>query len=113
VLTAQGAWLGIEVVARVAVLLLLVLAMFWGPLHALDPRASALALLQESVRLVWRYPGTALKSWLMVVFLVVFGAITVAGLVLAAAIVVACLQTSLLAHVLGDGRLPNKTQELT
>lgn len=100
VLTAQGAGLAVEVVTRVAMLLLLVVAMFWGPLHAQDPSASAWSLLRGSIRLAWRYPGTTLKSWLMVVFLVLFGAITVAGLVLAAAVVVACLQLSLLAHVL-------------
>lgn len=91
----------VEVGLRVGLLLLLVSAMYWGPLLVAAPDASALRLLRAGAVLAWRNPMATLTVALASLVLVVLSAITVAGAVLAAPAVLALVQTKVLEQVAG------------
>jgi hypothetical protein len=78
---------------QLGLLLILVCANYWGPLTAAAPQRSPLAVLAESVRLVWRYPIQALLVSGVVGLALVLGAISVGGLFLAVPVIIALLQT--------------------
>lgn len=99
VLSARAELLVVEVVLRVAVLFALVPAIFFGAVHASHPSLSALALVRSSAQLLWRHPGATLKVAAMSGAVLTFGAITVAGAVLAAVVVVALMQTLLVTEL--------------
>jgi hypothetical protein len=83
----------VSAMMQLALLLLLVCANYWGPLTAAAPERSPLAVLAESVRLVWRYPAQALLVSGAAGLALVLGAISVGGLFLAVPVVMALLQT--------------------
>ncbi len=77
---------------QLALLIELVSAHYWGPLLVQEPQRSALALLRESLLLLWRFPvQTALLSGAVGLALLL-GAISVGGLFLAVPVIIALLQ---------------------
>lgn len=89
----------VSALLQLGLLLLLVCAGYWGPLAVAMPERSPLAVLAESVRLVWRYPSQALLVSGAVAVVLLIGAISVGGLFLAVPVVVALLQTYMMRHL--------------
>jgi hypothetical protein len=83
----------LDVLIRFTLLLLLVCALYWGPLFAEYPGRSALFLLRQSALLAWRYPVPTLQTGIIVLLAMVVGTISVGGLFLIVPVVVALLQT--------------------
>jgi hypothetical protein len=99
VLTGAGGLVAWEVPLRVAVLGLLVVSGFWGPLLVARTDSTAVSLLVGSIRLTWLRPAATLKGCLAVALVAVASVITVAGAVLAAPMLIALLQTHLYEEV--------------
>jgi hypothetical protein len=85
----------VDVLARLAILLLAAFAIYWGPIFAADPRLSALAVLQRSVRLAWQRPWPTLWMGLVVLIFWGLGILSIGGIFLAVPVLTACLQTQL------------------
>lgn len=83
----------LDVLARFSLLVLLICALYWGPLFAEYPERSPLSILRQSLLLVWNYPGQTAVTGLLVVLIAVVGIISVAGFFLIAPVMVALLQT--------------------
>ncbi len=83
----------LDVLARLALLFAAVFAVHWGPLFAAHPERSALAVLLDSARLTWRHPGASLLAGLLVALIWAFGIFSIAGVVLAAPVLAALIQT--------------------
>ncbi|MBA2395531.1 MAG: hypothetical protein H0V70_22600 [Ktedonobacteraceae bacterium] len=83
----------LDVLIRFTLLLLLVCALYWGPLFAEDPGRSAFFLLRQSALLAWRYPVPTLLTGCIVLFALIVGAVSIGGLFLIMPVVVALLQT--------------------
>lgn len=91
------------VVTQVALLLVLTCALYWGPLLARVPDATALGVLRGSVVLAWRHPGMTVRVGLATLFFAALGVMTLAGAALAVPVILALLQVNLLDQVGGDG----------
>jgi hypothetical protein len=87
----QG-WLLVDVVARLAILLLAVCAIYWGPLFAQQPKRSAVYVLRQSVELVWRFPLQTILTGIAVLLGLLLGLISIGGLVLVVPLWVALLE---------------------
>jgi hypothetical protein len=85
--------LALDVGLRLALLLGLTCASYWGPLFAQAPEQAPAALLRQSALLVWRYPGRALLIGGAVLLVLAIGAISVGGLFLVVPVLAALLQT--------------------
>jgi hypothetical protein len=83
----------LDVLVRFILLLLLVCALYWGPLFAEYPGRSALFLLRQSALLAWRYPAATLQTGIIVLLVMVVGAVSIGGLFLIVPVVIALLQT--------------------
>ena len=83
----------LDVLVRFILLLLLVCALYWGPLFAEYPERSALFLLRQSALLAWRYPVATLQTGIIVLLVMVVGAVSIGGLFLIVPVVIALLQT--------------------
>ncbi len=92
-LSALDLGLLVETGAQLTVMLLFVGSMYWGPLLAENPRASAIQILRQSVRLVARKPGQSLLVAGLVVITLLIGTISIGGLFLLVPVLVALLQT--------------------
>lgn len=82
----------VDVAARLLVLLLFVVSIYWGALFASDPRQTALAIAQRSVRMFLREPGLTLMVSLAVAFVTLVGVVSVGGIFLIVGVLVALLQ---------------------
>ncbi len=82
----------LDVLGQLALLLGALLANYWGPLLAEDPARSASELLTASAGLVWAYPGRTLLLCAVVFLLGLLATVSVAGLFLAAPVLIALLQ---------------------
>jgi hypothetical protein len=89
----------IDALARLGVLLLLVSAHYWGPLFVRDPRQNAVQLLWRSGLMVWRYPVQTLLLSGVVIIILFFSLISVAGLFLAGPVLIALLQIEMVRFV--------------
>jgi len=98
-LTLLAMWAGsrqvlaVNVLAQLAIMLLGVCAVYWGPLVAARPEQSALAVLRESVRLAWRAPLLTLFTGVAALLALVIGAISIGGTFLVVPVLVALLET--------------------
>lgn len=90
----------VDVLARLGILLLLVTAIYWGPLFALRPELGAVRTLRESARLVGRYPWSTLRTSLAILAVSVLGVASVGGLFLAAPVLVGLMQMQLYRHLM-------------
>jgi hypothetical protein len=89
----------LEVGLRLALLLALICAIYWGPLFAMDPDRAPAAIARRSVALVWRYPVQALLAGGAGLLALLIGAISVGGLFLIVPVVVALVQTHTCFHI--------------
>jgi uncharacterized membrane protein len=80
-------------------LVLSLVAMYWGPLLADDPRRSAVDILRLSIALAWRRPETTLLQYAVVAATGLIGVVSIGGLVLIVPVAVALLQAQLYRHV--------------
>jgi hypothetical protein len=83
----------LDALARFVLLILLASALYWGPLFAEYPGRSPFFLLQRSLWLLWRYPGTTLVTGLLALLVMGIGVFSVAGFFLIAPAVAALLAT--------------------
>jgi len=83
----------VNVAAQLAILLLAVTSLYWCPIFAEDAQASALKIVKRSVEITWRYPVATLALGLFALFVWVLGVVSIAGLLLIAPVLSACLQT--------------------
>ncbi len=83
----------LDVLIRFILLLLLVCALYWGPLFAEYPGRSALFLLHQSALLAWRYPVATLQTGIIVLLVMIVGTVSIGGLFLIVPVVIALLQT--------------------
>ncbi len=83
----------LDVLARFALLVLLVSALYWGPLFAAYPGRLPFFLLRQSLLLVWKYPAQTVGTGLLVLLALVIGIGSIAGFFLIAPVVAALLQT--------------------
>ncbi len=82
----------VDMIARLLLLLTFVFSTYWGPLFASAPNQSALEIGRQSLQLFWRAPGTTLLVAGIVALIILIGIISVGGIFLIAAVVVALLQ---------------------
>jgi hypothetical protein len=111
-IAALGTWraaplplLALDVGLRLALLLGLTCASYWGPLFAQAPERPPAALLRQSALLVWRYPGRALLISGAVLLVLLIGAISVGGLFLVVPVLAALLQTHMYLALRQDDRV--------
>lgn len=83
----------LDTLLRFALMILVVCALYWGPLFAEFPDRSPFFLLRESLRLIWRYPGASLLTGLVVLLVTIVGALTVVMYFLIVPALIALLQT--------------------
>jgi hypothetical protein len=83
----------LDVLARFALIVLLMCAVYWGPLFAVYPERSPFFLLQQSLLLLWRYPVATVLTALIAVLVAALGVVSIAGFFLIAPVVVALLLT--------------------
>ncbi|HLI70418.1 MAG TPA: hypothetical protein VKV19_11730 [Ktedonobacteraceae bacterium] len=83
----------LDVLARFGLLVLLVCALYWGPLFAEYPGRSPFSILRQSLLLIWNYPGQTAVTGLFVILIAAGGVISIAGFFLIAPVIVALLQT--------------------
>lgn len=83
----------LDVLARFALIVLLMSAVYWGPLFAEYPDRSPLFLLRRSLLLVWRYPGTTLLTGLLALLIAGVGVLSIAGFFLIMPVVAALVLT--------------------
>jgi hypothetical protein len=98
----------LDVLARFTLLVLLVCALYWGPLFAEYPGRSSFFLLRQSLLLVWNYPGPTLITALIALLVAVAGVTSVAGFFLIAPVVIALLQTRRCFALLARERVQQK-----
>jgi hypothetical protein len=97
---------GLQALCRLALMLLAVLSIHWGPIFGNDPRQSPGKILAESARLFWKRPGSALGIGLVIVLLWVLGLLSIGGLFLIVPAAVAMLQTRLYFHLTRKESVP-------
>lgn len=88
----------LHIALRLFLLLLLVCAMFWGPLLVEAPQ-SAFLLARRSALLLLRHPGKTLLLGMAVLLVALVGIISVGGLFLIVPVLVALLQTHMYRHI--------------
>ena len=103
----------LDVLIRFVLLVLLICALYWGPLFAEYPGRSALFLLRQSALLAWRYPVPTLQTGIIVLFAMVVGAVSIGGLFLIVPVVVALLQTRRCQELLMQQRLRQQKRGLS
>lgn len=77
----QG-WLMLDVLARLFLLLLLLISLYWGPLLVDHPDWSLPQLQLRAVQLVWRSPAQTLLLGVACLVSLLLGVISIAGMVL-------------------------------
>jgi hypothetical protein len=99
VLAAIGAasvgWLFLDVLVRLAILLLGVCSLYWGPLFAANVQDSAWVVLCRSAALCFKYPALTVLTGCAVLLVVIVGTFSVGGLFLVVPVLVALLETQL------------------
>ncbi len=94
-LSAARGWLLVDVLARLGFLLLLVLAMTWGPLLVYRPELSAWGIFRQSLRHFWRFPAPTLGMGLASLLALLLGLVSVAGWLLIVPVLIALFQVQL------------------
>ncbi|MBZ0296246.1 MAG: hypothetical protein K8L99_27045 [Anaerolineae bacterium] len=88
-----GSILLVSALLQLALLIELVSAHYWGPLLVENPQHSALAVLRDSLLMVWRYPSQTALLTGAVALALLLGTISIGGLFLAVPVIIALLQT--------------------
>jgi len=83
----------LDTLARFLFLILLICALYWGPLFVEYPERSVFFLLRKSLLLVWKYPAPTLLSGLVVLLVAAFSTFTVVTFFVIGPVVIALLQT--------------------
>ncbi|MCX7609286.1 MAG: hypothetical protein N2049_08740 [Anaerolineales bacterium] len=92
---AERNWLIVDVLARLTVLLLLVLAMWWGPLLVYRPDFQAWDILVQSALHFWQFPGQTLAMGVACLLAILLGLVSIAGWLLIVPVLVALFQVEL------------------
>ncbi len=90
----QG-WLIPDTLARLLILLLVVVSLYWGPLLIYKPELSALGILRRSIQLVLKVPSRTIMTGLVCLLAIVLGAISIIGFVAIVPVLVALFQVQL------------------
>lgn len=93
--SARG-WLLFDALARLLILLLAVVALYWGPLMIAEPERSAVGILRQSVHLFLRKPAPTLVTGIVCLAAALLGTVSVAGLFLIVPVAVGLMQIQLL-----------------
>ncbi len=88
----QNMWLIIDVLARLLILCLAVIAIYWGPLLVNKRQLSALGIFVESIRLFWRKPARTLFASALCFIAILIGVISIGGLYLIVPVLLALIQ---------------------
>ncbi|GCE22170.1 hypothetical protein [Dictyobacter kobayashii] len=83
----------LEILVQFVLLWLLFCSLYWGPLFADRSDAPSWRILRVSLRLAWRYPAQSLRTGVVVLILLLFGAVSLVGILLIVPVLVALLQT--------------------
>lgn len=92
---AQNNWLWLDVLARLSLLLLAVVALHWGGLFTRQPHLTALQIFTWSVKLTWRKPALTLLAGFYTLAALLLGIISIGGIVLIIPALVALVQIQL------------------
>lgn len=92
---AAGEVLILDVLARLAILVLAVFSIYWGPLLVSKPELSAWGVLLQSVQCFWRSPSQTLLIGFVCLLALLLGIISVAGLFLIVPVSIALFQIQL------------------
>jgi len=95
----------LDVLVRLAILLLGACSLYWGPLFAAFPKSSAVAVFRHSVDLMWKYPLLTLLTGCAVVLSLIIGTFSVGGLFLIVPALIALLETQLYRYLTQEKRL--------
>ncbi len=90
----QG-WLIPDTLARLLILLLVVVSLYWGPLLIYKPELSALGILRRSIQLVLKVPSRTIMTGLVCLLAIILGAISIIGFVAIVPVLVALFQVQL------------------
>jgi hypothetical protein len=90
----------LDVLVRLAILLLGVCSLYWGPLFAALTGASAVVILRRSVVLVWKFPLLTFLTGCAVVLSMIIGTFSVGGLFLIVPVLIALLETQLYRYLI-------------
>jgi len=85
----------LDVLIRLAILLLGVCSLYWGPLFAASTGKSAAGIFRHSVILLWKYPLLTLLTGCAVVLTMIVGTFSVGGLFLIVPVLISLLETQL------------------
>lgn len=102
----SAGWLLPDTLARLGLLLLAVLSIYWGPLAARFPQLNAGQVLLRSLRLFWRFPGPTLLTGLACLLALALGIISIGGLFLIAPVLAALFQVQHLRQLPGAAQSP-------
>lgn len=84
-----------DALVRLAMLLLGVVALYWGPLSAAEPALTSVGIFKQSVRLFWQSPGATLQVGAACLAALVLGIISIAGFFLIIPALIALMQIQL------------------
>jgi hypothetical protein len=90
----------LDVLVRLAILLLGVCSLFWGPLFAASPEMTAVSIFRRSAALFLHYPLLTFLTGCAVLLTMILGTLSVGGLFLIAPVLVALLETQLYRHLI-------------
>ena len=93
--SGQQGWLLPDALARLLVLLLAVVSLYWGGLFALREDLAFTGMLAQSVRLFWRRPGRTLVMALVSLLTLLLGVVSIAGFFLIVPVLLALYQVQL------------------
>jgi hypothetical protein len=88
-------WLLLDVLARLAFLLLAVFSLYWGPLMVARPGLSAWGIFVQAAQWTWRKPAPTLLTGLACLFALALGVISLGGFFLIAPALIALMQVEL------------------
>ena len=89
----------LDVLIRLAILLLGVCSIYWGPLFAVNTQGSAIFMLSRSADLFFHYPALTFLTGCAVLLTMIIGTFSVGGLFLIVPVLVALLETQLYRHL--------------
>ncbi|MCB9134363.1 MAG: hypothetical protein H6636_02985 [Anaerolineales bacterium] len=93
---AARGWLLFDALARLLILLLAVVGLYWGPVMIAEPDQSAVGIFRQSVHLFLRKPAPTLGTGLVCLAAALLGTVSVAGLFLIVPVAVGLMQIQLL-----------------
>ena len=93
--SGQQGWLLPDALARLLVLLLAVVSLYWGGLFVLREDLAFTGMLAQSVRLFWRRPGRTLVMALVSLLTLLLGVVSIAGFFLIVPVLLALYQVQL------------------